>query len=59
MGGSCVGASVSDGIVVVGVVLVVGYWWWWWTTNRGITSKSDVALAGANCGDKLWVIQSF
>ena len=24
-----------------------------------VLSKSDVALAGANCGDRLWVLQSF
>ena len=26
------------------------------TTNKVKTSKSDVALAGVNCGDRLWVI---
>ena len=24
-----------------------------------VFSKSDVALAGVNCGDRLWVLQSF
>ena len=29
------------------------------TTNRGKNFKSDVALTGVNCRDRLWVIQSF
>ena len=48
LGGSCVGACGSDGVLVVVVVVVVGYWCMWWWHNGG-SGGGDSFCNGGSC----------
>ena len=47
LGGSCVGASGGDGIVVLVVVVVVGYLWGWCWHNGGSVGGDSFCNGGS------------